>query len=130
MKETVRVVKVAPGEKPEVVEIENTLDAWQKAVSEGAPYQCPIEIVSNDVPGTIIVLNEEGKLVNLKPNRRYYDILVGTFYVCSVDKNYDFASLNDNQIKEVMKQFDKIEYFTGKEPELEFYAEFIPWDLI
>ena len=46
MKEmTIKVLKVEPKKLPEVCELENELDALQKAVSIGADYQGLIEIL-------------------------------------------------------------------------------------
>jgi hypothetical protein len=41
----IKVLKVAPGEHPQVVVLENNLDAMQKAVSIGCDYQGLIEVV-------------------------------------------------------------------------------------
>lgn len=124
--EKIKAVKVAPGEKPEVVELENNLDALQKAVSEGAAYQGLIEVLPNyDVEGTLFILNEEGKLIGLEANRRYYDdVFVGTFYICGENEDGDFASLTDEQVKEAMAQFEEVETFSDFRPESGFAMGF------
>ena len=82
MKEkTIKVLKVEPKKLPEVCELENELDALQKAVSIGADYQGLIEILYIN-ERICILCNEEGKLIGLEPNRRIRnDILCGVFYV-------------------------------------------------
>ena len=57
-----KVIRKRPGEYPEMIEIENTLEALQHEVGG---Y---IETVwAQNLPGTMIV-NEEGRLKKLKPN--------------------------------------------------------------
>ena len=76
----IKVLKVAPGEYPQVVVLENDLDALQKAVSIGCDYQGLIEVVSLE-KGACIICNEEGKLLGLEGNRRLgRDIIAGVFY--------------------------------------------------
>ena len=52
----ITVLKVAPGEHPQVVVLENNLDALQKAVSIGCDYQGLIEVVGLD-DGVCIICN-------------------------------------------------------------------------
>lgn len=73
------------GKAPSVTTIINELSSLQKAVSVGADYVGYIEIIGID-DNVCILCNEEGKLINLKPNRRFYDdILCGVFYVVGED---------------------------------------------
>ena len=58
----IKVLKVAPGEHPREVVLENNLDALQKVVSIGCDYQGLIEVVSLE-KGACIICNEEGKLL-------------------------------------------------------------------
>lgn len=111
MKESmIRVLKVAPGEKPEIVTLENELSALQRAVSIGTDYVGLIEIiqVSKDV---CILCNEEGKLNGLKPNRRIgNDILCGVFYLTGQTKDGDLASLPESATQMCMKRFAEPEH--------------------
>ena len=112
MKEPViRVLKVAPGERPEIVTLENELSALQRAVSIGTDYIGLIEIIqiSEDV---CILCNEEGKLNGLKPNRRIgNDILCGVFYCVSSTEDGDLASLSEEKIKSYTDRFWEPESF-------------------
>lgn len=104
----IRVLKVAPGEKPEVVELANNLDALQKAVSIGMEGQGLIEIIELDEE-TVLLANEEGKVLNLPPNRRLgSDILCGVFYVTGQNKYGDLASLSEAGIEKYSKMFEEI----------------------
>lgn len=96
MKEKViKVLKIEPGKLPKVVELKNELTALQEAVSIGADYRGIIEIVSLD-DKTCLLLNEEGKLIGLKPNRRLgQDILCGVFYVTGQNKSGELTSLDE-----------------------------------
>ena len=111
MKESmIRVLKVAPGEKPEIVTLENELSALQRAVSIGTDYVGLIEIiqVSKEV---CILCNEEGKLNGLKPNRRIgNDILCGVFYLTGQTKDGDLASLPESAMQMCMKRFAEPEH--------------------
>lgn len=91
-----RVVLKKVGENPEVMNIENTLEAKQKLV-DGL-----IEVVSvtDDI---LLICNEEGKLDNLLPNLNFgCDYIAGDcFFVGDDYDNGDFKSLSDEQIEEV-----------------------------
>ena len=80
-KNTLSVLKIAPGQHPQQVEIDNDLKALQQAVggSIGAsyPFEDPVAIVYND----------DGKLMGLPLNRALwdedglmYDVIAGTFF--------------------------------------------------
>ena len=69
--EELKIVLKKVGEEPEVMNIENTLEAKQKLVNGW------IEVVSvtDDI---LLVCNEEGKLENLPPNLLFdYDYIAG-----------------------------------------------------
>ena len=101
----IKVLKVAPKEKPEVVELSNDLDSLQKAVSIGMDSQGLIEIIELDTQ-TCILCNEEGKILNLEPNRRLgQDVLCGVFYVTGQNKHGDLASLSSANIEKYSKRF-------------------------
>ena len=91
---TLSVLKIAPGQYPQQVEIDNDLKALQQAVggSIGAsyPFEDPVAIVYND----------DGKLMGLPLNRALwdedglmYDVIAGTFLVVGLGEE-DFVSLS------------------------------------
>ena len=98
MKE-IKILVVEPSKKPlEVRVIKNELHELQAIVGG---Y---IEVVM--LEDVALVCNEEGKLLNLKPNIRIgNDIICGTFFLCGVDGE-DFASLTDEQIEKYITLFD------------------------
>ena len=118
MKEkTIKVLKVEPKKLPEVCELENELDALQKAVSIGADYQGLIEILYIN-ERICILCNEEGKLIGLEPNRRIRnDILCGVFYVTGQDREGNLASLTDDEIETFKSVFGVIEDISQDEVE-------------
>ena len=88
---TLSVLKIAPGQYPQQVEIDNDLKALQQAVggSIGAsyPFQDPVAIVYND----------DGKLMGLPLNRALRDedgTLIG------------YYEKHDSRKAETMKQYD------------------------
>lgn len=100
-----KVLKVEPNKKPELVWIDDTLEALQDAVGGYIECICPF-------PEHIgLVCNEEGKLNGLKPNRalrdesgRVYDIVFGTFLLVGLRAG-DFVSLTSATIDKYMKFF-------------------------
>ena len=93
-----RVVMVEPGKPAYETEIENTLEAEQKAVGG---Y---IEVVPLD-NGKFLICNEEGKLSGMQGNRRIgKDIIVGPFFIVGSDGD-EFRSLTDEEVKESLKRF-------------------------
>ena len=113
----IKVLKVLPGEHPQVVVLENNLDVLQKAVSIGADYQGLIEFVSLG-NGDCIMCNEEGKLIGLEGNRRLGDdILVGVFYIMSENEDGELISLTERKIKHYRNVFWEPESFDRTESE-------------
>ena len=126
MKEkTIKVLKVEPKKLPEVCELENELEALQKAVSIGADYTGLIEILYVN-ERICILCNEEGKLIGLEPNRRIRnDILCGVFYVTGQDREGNLTSLTDDEIETFKSIFGVIEDISPDEvePTMRIYFE-------
>ena len=91
---TLSVLKIAPGQYPQQVEIDNNLKALQEAVGGTIaavyPFADPVAIICND----------DGKLMGLPLNRalrdengEMYDAIAGDFLVVGLGEE-DFASLN------------------------------------
>ena len=84
-------------------------------MSIGADYVGLIEIIelSKDV---CLLCNEEGKIINLEPNRRIgNDIICGVFYLTGQNKDGDLASLPESAIQFYMQHFNKIEHIDPEE---------------
>ncbi|KXL53854.1 hypothetical protein CLNEO_10800 [Anaerotignum neopropionicum] len=113
MKENkIKVVKMDVGKSPVVKEIDNTLGALQTEV--GGLIEC----VYLD-GGCLAVVNEEGKLNGMEPNRRLgSDIICGPFFVCGDSEDGEFVSLDNKQVEEYMQMFSDVPIFTGEEPEI------------
>ncbi len=108
---TIRVLVIAPGEKPIVKEISNTLESLQKEVGGSIEVIYPF----NDPVG--IVCHEEGKLLGLPLNRalrdetgEIYDILAGTFLVVGLGTE-NFASLGDDLLEKYTAMYRRVEVF-------------------
>lgn len=105
-----RVVYVEPGEKPYTAEILHTLEAEQKAVGG------LIEPIYNE-DDTILVGNEESKLMGMQGNRRIGDgssIIAGPFFICG-DTGEDFRSLTDAEVDRYMERFAEPEDISKEE---------------
>lgn len=91
-----KIIYKQVGKDPIVMEIEDTLEAKQKLVDgliEVVPYKEDL----------LLVCNEEGKIINLKPNLDFgYDYIAGDCFVIGDDyENSGFKSINENQIEEI-----------------------------
>ena len=125
MKENmITVLKIEVGEHPKIKEIPNELSGLQHEV--GGLIEC---VYLDD--GSIAVVNEEGKLNGMEPNRKLgADIICGPFFICGDTLDGDFASLSEEQIQKYSEKFAEIRGFTGKEPELEPRIEVIGFDFM
>lgn len=108
---TLRVLRVEPGNAPEEKVIGADLESLQAEVAG------LIECVYMD-DDIILVCNEEGKLNGMKLNRRLGDdIICGPFFLVSDDGEGDFASLNDRQMDALKERFAQLEQFADFEPD-------------
>ena len=109
-----RVLVVEPERRPELKEINGSLESMQEIV--GGLIQ-PIYL-DNSV---VLICNDEGKLMNLSANRglrnkdgQIYDIVCGTFLLCSAPADSDhFTSLTPEQIERYEDLFHTPEMFWG-----------------
>ena len=84
-----KVIYKEVGKDPVVMEIGDTLEAKPKLVgglAEAVPYK----------DNLLLICNEEGKIMNLKPNLQLdYNYIVGNCFVVGDDfENLGFKSLN------------------------------------
>lgn len=96
-----RVIYKEVGKEPVVMEIEDTLEAKQKLVGgliEVVPYK----------ENLLLVCNEEGKILNQKPNINFgYDYIAGNCFVIGDDiENAGFKSIEENQIEDIKKDLE------------------------
>lgn len=104
-----RVVYVEP-DKPSVeAEILPDLDYLQQAV--GGLLEC---VYNGD--GTIIICNEEAKLIGMECNRRLSGggVLAGPFFVVG-DAGEDFRSLTDTETQKYLQRFQEPEQISRQE---------------
>lgn len=109
-----RVLVVEPEHRPEVREIDGSLEAMQNIV--GGLIQ-PIYLDDS----VALICNDEGKLMNLPANRglrgkdgQIFDIVSGTFFLCGAPADSDhFTSLTPEQIERYKEQFHTPEMFWG-----------------
>ena len=104
------VVFVEPHKKPVVRKLRNEYEDISRAVGGLIEH-----IYQED--GTILVANEESKLLGMDGNRRLNDgkiILAGPFFVVG-DDGEEYRSLTEAEIKKYMERFDEIEEITPEE---------------
>lgn len=110
-KEKLRILMKKVGLDPEVKYIEDTLKAKQELV-KGLIEVCPY------IDNTVIICNEENKLLGLPPNSVFEnDYILGDYFVVGDDyENAGFKSLTDEQIEQVTADIKKRSFkFTEKE---------------
>ena len=107
-----KILMIAPGAKPQVLEIAHTLENMQELVGGSIEAIYPFE------DRVALVCNEEGKLLGLPLNRtirhpetgEIIEIIAGTFFICGLGYE-DFASLNSQQIQKYSQMFQCPEVF-------------------
>ena len=109
---TLSVLKIAPGQFPQQVEIDSDLKALQEAVGGFIGVSYPFA----DDP-VAIVYNDDGKLMGLPLNRalrdedgQMYDAVAGTFLVVGLGEE-DFASLTPELAQKYEQLFHQPEAF-------------------
>jgi len=110
-----RILVVEPERRPEVKEVNDSLESMQSIV--GGLIQ-PIYPFEDSVA---LVCNDEGKLLDLPANRglrdeagQIYDIVFGTFFLCGAPADSDsFTSLTQEQIERYQERFRTPEMFWG-----------------
>lgn len=107
----IRMLEVAPMEKPKLIEVPHTLEVLQGLVGG------TIQVVYPFADPVGLICDDEGKLKGEPANRilvdesgEPYDILVGTFYVVGLG-NDDFISISDELAKKYARRFQYPEMF-------------------
>ena len=108
MKEDLRILMVEPQKAPYEASIPHELTAMQQAVGG------LIEVARNG-DGTLIISNEEGKLLGMEGNRRIPgDVLAGPFFVVG-DAGETFRSLTEEELERYRERFAEIEEISPQE---------------
>ena len=113
--ERIRLLEIAPLEKPRLIEVEHTLENLQALVGGTVqavyPWEDLVAVLCDDdgkgkgYPANRILEDEEGNP---------YDIIVGTFYICGLTKE-DFASIPDDLAEKYTEKFRYPEMFMRTE---------------
>ena len=98
---TYRVVYVEPGKPACEKEIGSDLKSLQEAVGGGL-----IELVYPHRDNTLIVCNDEGKLIGMEGNRRLDtgSIIAGPFFVIG-DAGENFRPLTDEEVETYLQKY-------------------------
>ncbi len=108
MKENLRILMVEPHKAPYEASVPHELSAMQQTVGG------LIEVVRNG-DGTLLVCNEEGKLLGMAGNRRIPgDVLAGPFFVVG-DAGETFRSLTEEELVRYRERFAEIEDISPQE---------------
>lgn len=95
--EKIKVLALLPMELPKEIELDNTLEAMQKFV--GGLIEC---ITLSDTGSEVtLVCNDEGKLLELPPNRMLWggsDYLAGPGFIAGTDCEGNMTSLTAEEI--------------------------------
>lgn len=109
--DSIQIVVVEPEREPFKMMIENTLEAMQEIV--GGHIE---NIFCGNTPKGArlgIVVNEEGKLIQLPFNRHIvnFDTLVGTFFITAYNFQGDNVSLSDEECAKLIRKFSPIKVY-------------------
>lgn len=110
---TMKVLLIRPMERPQEMEIEDSLSEMQRLVGGYIQEIMPFE---DDVA---LVCNEEGKFMGLPLNRairdergQIADIIAGDFFLCRAPiESENFESLSEEQVEKYKKRFQNPERF-------------------
>ena len=98
MSKILRVVMVEPHEAPYELNITDQLEDLQETVGG------MIEVIGNG-DGTLLVCNEESKLMGMDGNRRLNgDVIAGPFFVCGLTED-DFRGLTEEEVQKYMNKY-------------------------
>lgn len=88
---------IPPHEHPKPVQLENNLEALQAAVGGYIEYA---PLVTYEGVEYVMLLNEEGKLIGLEPNRRIgeSDVLVGDCYICAMNAEGEHVDMTPEML--------------------------------
>lgn len=104
-----RVIKVKPYSAPEVVDIDNTLEAFQAAVGgyiEAFGLYDDAQVILNE-DGVALGLPINRTLVFKTLNGNFYDVpIFGDFVICGTDGG-DFCELDADRERILLEQFQK-----------------------
>ena len=102
---TINVLVIEPGKVPYEKQIPDTLEAKQQIVGGYIEALYPYDDM------VALVCNEEGKLTGqplnralLDENKKLYDIIAGTFFICGLSED-DFASLPPDMMEKYKHKF-------------------------
>ena len=117
---TLRVIVCMPDEYSVVVEIDDSLEAMQGLVGGMIEDWDPFYSESDPrYENVILVCNEEGKLMQMKPSRaivdedgHVMDVIAGPFFICYAPLESErFLSMPEDLEEEFRKKFELPEQF-------------------
>ena len=114
-----RVILCKPGEKVEIVEIDDTLEAMQELVGGYIQEYMPFTGDDPRYDDVAIICNEEGKLMRLPPSRaitdeygQVMDVIAGPFFICYAPRESErFLSMPEDLEEEFRKRYELPEQF-------------------
>ena len=116
MAEMIKLLEIAPMEKPRLIEVPHTLEVLQELV--GGTLQA---VYPWDQDYVAVLCDDEGKFKGYPANRvlededgEPYDILVGTFYIVGLGRE-DFISISDELADKYAEKFKHPEFFLRTE---------------
>ena len=110
------VLWIRPGQAPEPLELDGTLEGMQKQVGGYIqavyPWEDPVALICNE-DGKALQLPLNRALMNPE-NGEIYDIIAGDFFICGLGEE-DFDSLSPELMEKYRRLFEKRETFIRRD---------------
>jgi hypothetical protein len=113
-----RILRIDPGKSPEILNIDDSLESMQSIVDGMIQAVYPFD------DSVALIVNEEGKILGMEPNRALrdpqtgtpYDIVFGTMFLCGAPADSDcFADLTEEQLSYYQEYYREPELFLQTE---------------
>lgn len=113
-----RAILCEVGKNSKVIEHNNTLEEYQNYVGGWIEFYYCEELLDNNI-NVAIICNEEGKLLDLPPNRAIFygldivEIINGDFVVVGIDQYNTIVDVPSYNLDFLLKYFDTSKIFNA-----------------
>ena len=113
-KDKITVISVMPGEKPNILEIENNSQAFEIIIGHPVQTVHPFDDAAALVESSDQDLNQPFNRALYDEDGEFMDSVQGPFFIVG-DSGEDFCSLTDAQVNQYLQQFSQPEQISQRE---------------